>query len=255
MEQGGILCAPRLSRPLGLRHVFPQEDDQRPHLSANRRKPARGRGGAPADRRDAGKARGSASERAVGTAAALGGALRRQGDRSRRAQSRRDEGRGDAAHRASARLRARVGGDGLQERDRAAGECAKTRLLARARDVSHRAASPLLRRLGPRRRPLARGLSHRRRRGPRVASPLSRHGLARRGAAREPTSGRDAVRPALRQGCLGGGAVRLPARPSDHARHRVHGHHEPPDQVRGARAVRHSDGAASPRTIDPTSTR
>ena len=178
-----ILCAPRLSRPLGPRHVFPQEDHRRPHLSANRRKPARGRRGAPADHRHAGKVRGSARERAVGAAAALRGALCRQGDRARRAQSRRGEGRGDAAHRAGARVRAGVGGDGLQERDRAPGERAQARLLAGARDVPHRAASPVLRRLGPRRRPLARGLSHRGRRGPRTASSLSRHGVARRGVA------------------------------------------------------------------------
>ena len=41
-----------------------------------------------------------------------------------------------------------------------------------------------LRRRGPRRRPLARGLSYRRRRWPRAASSLSRHGVARRGASR-----------------------------------------------------------------------
>ena len=63
------------------------------------------------------------------------------------------------------------------------GERAQARFFAGARDVPHRAASPLLRRLRPRRRPLARGLSHRRRRGSRTASSLSRHGLARRGIA------------------------------------------------------------------------
>ena len=45
------------------------------------------------------------------------------------------------------------------------------------------------------------------------------------------TGRRDAIRPALRQGCPGGGPVRAPARPADDARCRVHGYDEPPDQV------------------------
>src|SRR5208337_1174089 len=50
--------------------------------------------------------------------------------------------------------------------------------------VFDRAAPPVLRRLGPRRRPLARGLSHRSGRRARAPSSLPRHGVARRGASR-----------------------------------------------------------------------
>src|SRR6516225_824202 len=69
---GLILCGPRLSRPRTVSHVFPQEDLGRPRLSANRREPARGRGGPPAGDRDPRADRGSAGERATGAASALG---------------------------------------------------------------------------------------------------------------------------------------------------------------------------------------
>jgi hypothetical protein len=249
------MCAPTLSRCPVSRHVFPQEDLRRSRLSADRREPARGRRGAPAGDRDAREDRGSAGKRAVGAAFALGGALRRQSNRARRARPRRGDGDLDPAHRSGARLRAGVGGDGLPGRDRAPGEGAQARLLAGARGVPDRAASPVLRRLGPRRRPLARGLLHRRRRRARAASSLSRDGVAWRGTPRSPAGRRDAVCATLREGRSGGGVVRLPARSTHYARHRVHGHHEPPDQVRGVRAVRRSGGAAFPRTIGPISIR
>ena len=195
----------------------------------------------------------SASERAVGAPSALGGALFRQGDRARRARPRRCDGDLHAPHRSGARLRAGVGGDRLPGRDRAPGEGAQPRVPAGARGVPDRAAPPRLRRLGPRRRPLARGLPHRRRRRDRAAPPLSHDGVAGRRAARGPAGRRDAVCAALREGRAGGGAVRRPARPPDHARHRVHGHHQP--LFRGPRAARRSGGAGSRKTTGPTSTR
>jgi len=51
-------------------------------------------------------------------------------------------------------------------------------------------------------------------------------GVARRGASQGPAGGRHAVCAALREGRAGGGVVRRPARPPDHARHRVHRHHQ-----------------------------
>ncbi len=205
----------------------------RPRLPADRREPARERDGAPAGDRDARADRGSAGERATGAALALWGALRRQGDRARRARPRRGDGDLGAPHRSGARLRAGVGGDRLPGRDRAPGQRAQPRVPAGARGVPDRAAPPRLRRLGPRRRPLARGLPHRRRRRDRAASPLSHDGVARRGASERPAGRRDAVFAALREGRPGGGAVRRPARPPDHARHRVHGHHQPLFRGRG----------------------
>ena len=106
---------------------------------------------------------------------------------------------------------------------------------------------------------LARGLSHRRRRRDRTATSLSHDGVAGRGACRKRPTGqrRDAVFAALREGRPGGGVVRLPARliPSDHARHRVHGHHQPPFRRRGrpdAGAARLLQGSsARPQPDDP----
>jgi hypothetical protein len=54
-----------------------------------------------------------------------------------------------------------------------------------------------------------------------TASSLSGHGVARRRASRRRAGCRHAVCAALREGRAGGGTVRLPARPPDHARHRV----------------------------------
>src|SRR5208283_3564141 len=144
--------------------------------------------------------RGSAGERAAGAPSALGRALRRQGDRARRARPRRGDGRFDPAHRPGARLRAGVGGDRLPGRDRAPGEGAQPRVPAGARGVFDGAPPPRLRRLGPGRRPLARGLSHRWRRRPRTASSLSHDGVAGRGTAQRPAGRRDAIFAALREG-------------------------------------------------------
>src|SRR5271166_3115016 len=112
-------------------------------------------------------------------------------------------------------------------RDRTPGERTRARVFAGTRDVPDGAAPPRLRRLGSRRRSLARGLPHRWRRRPRTASSLSHDGVAGRGTAQRPAGRRDAVCAALREGRPGGGAVRFPARPPDHARHRVHGHDQP----------------------------
>ena len=154
-------------------------------LFANRRKPARRRGGLPASDRHARKGRGSARERAVGPVAPLRGALRSPSGRARALDRGKCDGDLDATDRAGAGVRAVVGRDRLPADDRAPCERAQARLLSGARGVPDRAAPLVLRRFGSRRRPLAGGLSHRRRRGSRPPPPLSRHGLARRGTAWE----------------------------------------------------------------------
>src|SRR5271166_1850143 len=68
-----IVCGPRMSRSHGSRHVFPQEDFGRPRLSSDRRKPSRGRIGAPAGHRHARPRRGFAGKRVIGAPAAIGG--------------------------------------------------------------------------------------------------------------------------------------------------------------------------------------
>src|SRR5436190_7570456 len=68
------------------------------------------------------------------------------------------------------------------------------------RGVPQRAAPAVRERLRPRRRSLARGLRHRRRRGARSASSLSSDGVAGRGAAGEGAGRPHAVRTALPEG-------------------------------------------------------
>ena len=104
---------------------------------------------------------------------------------------------------------------------------AQARLCAGARGVPHRAAPAVRERLRPRRRSLARGLRHRRRRGARSASSLSGDGVAGRGTAGEGAGRPHAVRPALPEGRGGGAAVRASARSAHAARPGVHGHHQP----------------------------
>ena len=130
-----------------------------------------------------------------------------------------------------------------------------------ARRFLTRAASPVLwRGSGPRRRPLARRLSHRRgSRASATASSLYRAMALARGRA-FPTDQQDGsatrrLRPRCVEGRRGGGSV-APCRRDlflTHARHRVHGHHEPLFRGRGRRDAR--TARVLPRTIGPISIR
>ena len=129
--------------------------------------------------------------------------------------------------------------------------------LERAAFLTVSALAWFSRRLGSRRRPLAAGLPDRGRRAPRPAPPLPRHGLARRRTRRDTAqAGATPCAAALLEGRHGGGAVsRGAARPLQHDRPGVHGHHQSLFRGRGwadARAAGLLQGPpAGPQPNDP----
>ena len=225
----GNLCA-----PYRVAHVLPPQTVAGTHLSADRREPPHRRSGAPAGDRHARSAGRTGSQRAIGATAALGRALRRQGDRPGcRRRRRGDDDRG-ATDRAATGVRAAVAGDRLPSVIAALARGRGHRFPAGARGFPHRAAPTVFAaaRIAP---PIAGG----RITGSRASTiSICITSIARwpgwaRNCRSDQQDGATPFAPRCPKDRDGGAAVRASARSVQPARPGVHGHHQPVFRGRG----------------------